>query len=55
MIISGAIVQFVRASYLFLGCSLSGMLILIFSWLFTDVKHIEKNTKIGVTIEKENA
>lgn len=46
MIISGVIVQFVRASYLFIGCSLSGMLLLIFSWFFTDVKHIEETKSI---------
>lgn len=46
MIISGGIVQFVKTSYLFLGCSFSGMLILMFSWFFTDVKHIEKAQKV---------
>lgn len=42
MILSGVIVELTRASYLFLGCALSGVLVLTLSWLFTDVRNVEK-------------
>ena len=41
ILLSGAIVQFTTTSYLFLGCSVSGILISIFSWFFTDIRHVE--------------
>jgi hypothetical protein len=40
-LISGAVVEFTATSNLFIGCSLSGILITILSWLFTDVRHVE--------------
>ena len=42
MILSGAIVEFTGASNLFLGCAGSGILMSTLSWLFTDVRHVEK-------------
>jgi len=41
MILSGAIVGFIRTANLFLTCAIVGALIVTLSWLFTDVKHVE--------------
>ncbi len=46
MILSGVIVEFTRTADLFLGCSVAGVLLLTFSWFFTDVRNVEK---MGVT------
>jgi len=43
-LISGAIVQFTTTASLFLGCSLSGILMIATSWFFTDVRYIETLT-----------
>jgi len=48
MILSGVIVEFARASNLFLGCAISGILLLTLSWFFTDVKDVEKMEKPSV-------
>ncbi len=42
MILSGAIVEFTRASTLFLGCAIIGVLILTIAWFFTDIRYVEK-------------
>jgi len=42
MIISGPIAESVGTANLFLGCAFSGILIFTISWLFTDIKHVEK-------------
>ena len=42
MILSGTIVEFTRTAILFLGCAVSGILILTLSWFFTDIKSVEK-------------
>jgi DHA3 family macrolide efflux protein-like MFS transporter len=41
MILSGAMVVFIRTANLFLACAIVGALIVTLSWLFTDVKHVE--------------
>ena len=45
MILSGVIVQFIQTSHFFLICTALGILILTLSWLFTDVKYVDKNEK----------
>jgi len=45
MILSGAIVEFTGTVNLFLGCSGLGILTLTLSWLFTDVRHVERMEK----------
>lgn len=45
MILSGAIVEFTATSNLFLGCAVSGVLILTLSWLFTDIRYVEEMEK----------
>jgi len=42
MILSGAIAEFTGIANLFLGCAITGILMLTLSWLFTDVRHVEK-------------
>ena len=42
MILSGATAEFLGTTNLFLGSSLSGMLVLALAWFFTDVKYVEK-------------
>jgi DHA3 family macrolide efflux protein-like MFS transporter len=42
MIISGPLAEYAGTSNLFLACVISGVATLTFSWLFTDVRHIEK-------------
>ncbi len=42
MILSGVIVEFTRTANLFLGCAITGVLILTLSWLFTDMRQVEK-------------
>ncbi len=46
MILSGAVVELTGTSTLFLGCSVSGMLIMALSWFFSDIRYVEEtNTK----------
>jgi len=45
MMLSGPIAELIGTSSLFLGCSLSGILILTLSWLFSDIKHVEDAEK----------
>jgi len=42
MILSGAIVEFTGTTILFLGCVIIGVLVSTLSWLFTDIRHVEK-------------
>jgi DHA3 family macrolide efflux protein-like MFS transporter len=42
MILSGIIIEVTRTSTLFLTCSMSGIILLTMSWIFTDIKHVEK-------------
>ena len=46
MILSGAIVEFTETASLFLGCAGLGIVVITLSWLFTDIKHIEKLEKV---------
>lgn len=48
MILSGAIVEFTGTANLFWGCIGLGILILTLSWLFTDIKHVEKIEETSV-------
>jgi DHA3 family macrolide efflux protein-like MFS transporter len=48
MILSGVIVEFTRTANLFLGCAGLGILVLTFSWLFTDIRHVEKMEETSV-------
>ena len=41
MILSGAIVEFVETANLFLGCAITGAVIVTLAWSFTDVRHVE--------------
>jgi DHA3 family macrolide efflux protein-like MFS transporter len=43
MMLSGVIVQFIQTSHFFLVCTVLGIVILTMSWLFTDIKHVDKN------------
>ena len=42
MIISGPVAAFAGTATLFLGCAVLGVLLLTFSWFFTDVRLVEK-------------
>ncbi len=43
MILSGAVVEFAgTASLLLLGCSMSGMVVMTVSWIFTDFRNLEE-------------
>jgi DHA3 family macrolide efflux protein-like MFS transporter len=42
MIISGPLAEYVGTSNLFLACVISGVIILTYSWVFTEMRHIEK-------------
>jgi len=42
MILSGAAAEFIGTTSLFLGCTISGMLVLALAWFFTDVRYVEK-------------
>jgi DHA3 family macrolide efflux protein-like MFS transporter len=42
MIISGVIANYTGTASLFLGCAIAGMLVLLMSWFFTDLKHAEQ-------------
>ncbi|MDH7477822.1 MAG: MFS transporter, partial [Candidatus Bathyarchaeota archaeon] len=42
MILSGIFAGFVGTANFFIACAITGILIVTFSWLFTDVKHVEK-------------
>lgn len=49
-LMSGVIVQFTPTSYLFLSCSLLGILVSISSWFFTDVHHLEDLPQVSETV-----
>lgn len=42
MAISGATAELVGTPSLFLGCGLLGILVITYSWLFTDLRHVEE-------------
>jgi DHA3 family macrolide efflux protein-like MFS transporter len=42
MLLSGAVAGFMGTANLFLACAVSGILILTFSWLFTEVRYVDK-------------
>jgi DHA3 family macrolide efflux protein-like MFS transporter len=42
MILSGIFAGFVGTANFFIACAITGILIVTFSWLFTDVKHVEE-------------
>jgi DHA3 family macrolide efflux protein-like MFS transporter len=42
MILSGVIVEFTRTANLYLGCAGLGILVLTLSWIFTDIRNVEK-------------
>jgi len=42
MILSGTVVAFTGSANLFLGCAVLGILTMTVSWLFTDIRHVEK-------------
>jgi DHA3 family macrolide efflux protein-like MFS transporter len=44
-LLSGAIVAFTTTSNLFLGCSIAGVALVIASWFFTNVRHLETLAK----------
>lgn len=41
MVASGAIVAFVNSAYLFVGCSVAGIIVVTLAWLFTGFRHVE--------------
>ncbi len=41
MIVSGAAVELINTSYLFLGCAIAGFLAITSVWLFTSFRHVE--------------
>jgi len=43
MILSGVVVQFISTSHFFLVCTALGVIVLTTAWLFTDVRHVNKN------------
>ena len=53
MIISGPIAESIGTANLFLGCALSGILIFTFSWLFTDIRHVEKMEEASTEVQME--
>ncbi len=53
MILSGVMVEFTRTADLFLGCSVAGILVLTFSWFFTDVKNVEKMGETSTSLHAE--
>ncbi len=42
MILAGVITTLTATTNLFLGCAAMGILIAALSWIFTDIKHVEK-------------
>jgi DHA3 family macrolide efflux protein-like MFS transporter len=48
-LMSGAIVQFTPTAYLFLSCSLLGIVVSASSWFFTDVRHLEDLPHVSET------
>jgi DHA3 family macrolide efflux protein-like MFS transporter len=48
MILSGVIVEFTRTANLFLGCAGLGILVLTLSWVFTDIRYVEKMEETSI-------
>lgn len=42
IILAGAIVGYTGTTNLFLGCAATGTIVLLLSWLFTDMRHVEE-------------
>lgn len=53
MIISGPIAEVIGTANLFSGCALSGILIFTISWLFTDIRHVEKMEEASTEVQME--
>lgn len=51
MILSGAIVELTGTAILFLGCSISGILVTTLSWFFTDMRYVEETRYLEDTID----
>jgi len=45
MILAGALATYTGTASLFLGCALAGVMTLLVSWTFTDVRHVEQVRK----------
>jgi DHA3 family macrolide efflux protein-like MFS transporter len=41
IVVSGALVEFVNTSYMFVGCAVAGFLAITCMWLFTGFRHVE--------------
>jgi DHA3 family macrolide efflux protein-like MFS transporter len=41
IVVSGAVVEFVNTSYMFVGCAVAGFLLITLMWLFTGFRHVE--------------
>ena len=52
-LMSGVIIQFTPTSYLFLSCSLLGILVSISSWFFTDIHHLEDLPQVSEIVVKQ--
>lgn len=44
MVASGAIVAFVNSAYLFMGCSVAGIIVVTSAWLFTGFRYVERKS-----------
>lgn len=53
IILAGVVVEFIRTANLFLACAVSGLLILTISWIFTDIRHVEKLEESFRTIHEK--
>jgi len=53
MLLSGLITVFTQTADLFLGCGGLGMLMLTLSWLFTDIKYLEKISDTSSAADKK--
>ena len=50
MIASGAIAAFTGISNFFLGCAVSGLLVLTLSWFLTDIRHVDKMEETSIQL-----
>lgn len=55
MLISGLVVKFTGTASFFLGCAGSGMLILVLSWFFTDIRHVEEMGRESSTQDSQES
>ena len=49
IILAGVIVEFIETASLFLVCAMAGILVLTISWIFTDIRHVEKLEELSNT------